>query len=162
MPIRLGLCNSLRSSTTNTAIINTLRPGQNGRHFTDDIFKWIFLNENVWISIKISLTFVPKVPINNIPALVQRMAWRRSGDKPLSEPMMDSLLTHICVTRPQWIKRKTCFMRYTVYPFRVSVYNSGLSKCSEVSYRQIARSCDAVRFRILICHLTGCWQLEKT
>ena len=31
------------------------------------------------------------------------MAWRRSGDKPLSEPMMVSLLTHICVTRPQWV-----------------------------------------------------------
>ena len=32
------------------------------------------------------------------------MAWRRPGDKPLSEPMMVSLLTHICVTRPQWVK----------------------------------------------------------
>ena len=62
--------------------LNTLRPGQNGRHFTDDIFKRIFFNENVWISIKISLRFVPKGPINNIPALVQIMAWRRSGDKP--------------------------------------------------------------------------------
>ena len=30
------------------------------------------------------------------------MAWRRPGDKPLSEPVMVSLLTHICVTRPQW------------------------------------------------------------
>ena len=34
------------------------------------------------------------------------MAWRRPGDKPLSEPMMVSLLTHICVTRPQWVKRQ--------------------------------------------------------
>ena len=83
--------------------INTWRPRQNGRHFPDDSFKWIFLNENVWISIKISLNFVPKVPINNIPALVQIMAWRRSGDKPLSESMVDSLLTHICVIRPQWV-----------------------------------------------------------
>ena len=38
--------------------INTLRPGQNGRHFADDIFKCIFLNENVWIPTKISLKFV--------------------------------------------------------------------------------------------------------
>ena len=66
-------------------------------------FQTHFLNENVRISIKISLKFVPKGPINNIPALVQIMAWRRSGDKPLSEPMMVSLLTHICVTRPQWV-----------------------------------------------------------
>ena len=84
--------------------INTLRPRQNGRHFPDAIFKRIFLNQNEWISIKISLKFVPNVPINNIPALVQIMAWRRSGDKPLSEPMMDSLLTHIRVTRTQWVK----------------------------------------------------------
>ena len=76
---------------------------QNGRHFADDIFKCIFLNENVLISIKISLKFIPKGPINNIPALVQIMAWRRPGDKPLSEPMMVNLLTHICVTRPQWV-----------------------------------------------------------
>ena len=42
-------------------------------------------------------------PINNIPTLVQVMAWRRSGDKPLSEPMIVRLPTHICVTRPQWV-----------------------------------------------------------
>ena len=66
----------------------TLRPRQNGRHFADAIFKCIFSNQNAWISLKITLKFVPKVRINNIPALVQIMAWRRPGDKPLSEPMM--------------------------------------------------------------------------
>ena len=87
--------------------VNTLRPRQNGRHFADDIFKWIFLNENVWIPIKISLKFVPQGPINNIPALVQIMAWRQPGDKPLSGPMMVRLPTHICVTRPQWVNENT-------------------------------------------------------
>ena len=82
---------------------NTLRPRQNGCRFADDVLKGIFLNENVWILIKISLKFVPKGPTNNIPALVQIMAWCRSGDKPLSEPMTVSLMTHICVTRPQWV-----------------------------------------------------------
>ena len=86
---------------------NTLRPRQNGRHFVDDIFKCIFLNENVWIPIKISLKFVPKGPINNIPALVQIMAWRRPGDKTFSEPMLVSLPTHICVTRHQWVNSWT-------------------------------------------------------
>ena len=86
---------------------NTLRPRQNGRHFADDIFKCIFVNENIWIPIKISLRFVPSGPINNIPALVQILAWRRPGDKPLSEPRMESLLTHICVTRPQWVDIKS-------------------------------------------------------
>ena len=83
---------------------NTLRPRRNEQHFADDIFKRIFFNKNVWISITISLKFVPKGPINNIPALVQIMAWRRPGDKPLSEPMMVRSTTHICVTRPQWVK----------------------------------------------------------
>ena len=83
--------------------LNTLRPRQNGRHFADDTFKRIFLNENNKILIKISLKFVPKGPINKIPALVQIMAWRRPGDKPLSEPMMASSTTHI-VTRHQWVK----------------------------------------------------------
>ena len=83
--------------------LNTLRPRQNGCHFADDTFKPILLNENIRISIKISLKFVLKVPIDNIPSLVQIMAWRRPGDKPLSEPMMVCLLTHICVTRPQWV-----------------------------------------------------------
>ena len=51
-------------------VINTLGPRQNGRHFADAIFKCIFFNENVLISIKISLKFVPSGQINNIPVLV--------------------------------------------------------------------------------------------
>ena len=76
----------------------TLRPSQDGRHFADDTFKYIFLNENLKISAKISLKFVRKGPINNIPALVQIMAWRRPGDKPLSEPKhIDKVLHFINV-----------------------------------------------------------------
>ena len=55
----------------------------------------IFFNENVWISINISLKFVPKGAINNMLALVQIMAWCRPGDKPVPEPMMIDLLTYI-------------------------------------------------------------------
>ena len=55
------------------------------QHFQIDFLEWI-----LWISIKMSLKFVPRGPIINIPALVQIMAWRRPGDKPLSEPMMVS------------------------------------------------------------------------
>ena len=72
--------------------INSLRPGQNGRHFRD------ILNAISWMKMnKFKLKFhgsVPNGPINNIPALVQIMAWRRSGDKPLCEPIMVSVLTH--------------------------------------------------------------------
>ena len=88
--------------------VNLWRPRQNGRHFPDDIFKWVFLIENVWIAIKISPKLVPKGLINTNPVLVYIMAWRRPGDKPLSEPMMASLLTHICVTGPQWVKEIIC------------------------------------------------------
>ena len=92
-----------RSHQVKVCTFNTLRLRQNGRHFADDTFKPIFMKENIRISIKISLKFVPKVPINNIPAMVQIMAWRRPGDKPLSEPMVVSLPTHVCVVRPQWV-----------------------------------------------------------
>ena len=69
----------------------TLGLRENRRHFADDIFKFIFLNENKNFT-EICFT---KGPMNNIPALVQIMAWNRPGGKPLSEPMMVSLLTHI-------------------------------------------------------------------
>ena len=104
---------------------NLLRPRQNRRHFADEIFKCIFLNENVWISINISLKFVLKGLINNIAALVQIMAWRRPGDKPLFEPMMVNLLTHICVTRPQWVKH-----RYRVFES---------SRCDETPHAKLNR-----------------------
>ena len=81
--------------------------------------KWIFLNKNVWILIKISLKFVSKAPINNNPALVQIMAWCRPGNKPLSEPM---ILTHISVTWPQWVKAEMCVnSRHCVQPWWVYV-----------------------------------------
>ena len=99
----VGLANHQSVCSSVWPMFNTLRPRQNGRHFADDVFKCIYLNENMWISLKISLKFVHKGLINNIPSLVQIMAWCRPGGKPLSEPMMVSLLTHICVTRPQWV-----------------------------------------------------------
>ena len=80
--------------------INSLRPRQNRCHFAD-VFKGNFLNENVWIPIKISLKFVSIGPINNIPALVQIMAWCRTGNKPLSEPMMTQF-NDACMR--QWVK----------------------------------------------------------
>ena len=102
--IRINIDIFGKASITRSMMLNPLRPKQNGRLFADDTFKRIFLNENIRISIKISLKFVHKGLINNIPASVLIMAWRRPGDKPLSEPMLVRSLTHICVTRPQWVK----------------------------------------------------------
>ena len=86
------------------AQINILRPRQKGHHFPDAIFKYIFLNENVSISIRISLNLVSKGLTDNMPDLVWIMTWRRPGDKSLSESMLVSFLTHISVTRPRRVK----------------------------------------------------------
>ena len=120
--------------------INTLRPRQNGCHFADYSIKCVFLNENAWISIIIPLKFVPKGPINIIPALVQIMAWRRSGDKPLSEPIMVSLLTHVCVTRPQcinslWLNKK----------HQVSYFHKFSQNVMRARLPWHAQNCDLIR-----------------
>ena len=57
---------------------------------TQTTFSSAFFWKKIWIPTEISLKFVPKGPINNIPSLVQIMAWRHPGNKPLSEPMMVS------------------------------------------------------------------------
>ena len=80
---------------------NSSAPGQNGRHFTDNIFKSIFLNENVSILILISLKFVPNGLIDNTAALVWVMAWRWTGDKPLPEPMLTHF-TEVGWGSPKW------------------------------------------------------------
>ena len=98
--------NQIAQHTCRVSTINILRPRQNGRHFPDDIFKWIFLNEIIWISIKISLKFVPRGRINNIPALVQIMAWRRQAT---SHYLNQWWIVHWrikCVTRSQWVKQR--------------------------------------------------------
>ena len=100
---------------------NSLRARQNGCHSPDDILKFIFLNENVRVSIKISGKFVLKGPINNIPALVQTMAWRRPCIKPLSESMMVSLPTHICITQCQWVNFN-CWFGYMVLKYSAQVH----------------------------------------
>ena len=111
----------------NVIPFNTLRPRQNGRYFADDTFKCIFLNENYFIIIRISLKFVPKGPITIIPALIQIMAWRRPGDKPLSEAMLVSLLTHICVTRPEWVNTGNFFIYKCL---NIVIINSlGIARC---------------------------------
>ena len=82
-----------------------------GRDKTDVISQTTFSTAFPWLKIfeirlKLKLKCVPTGSINNIPALVRIMAWRRPGDKPLSEAMLVSLQTHKCVTKPQWVNRR--------------------------------------------------------
>ena len=76
------------SSSHDMADVNSSPPGQKVRHYADDIFKYIFKNEQFYILIKSSRKIAPKGPINNKSALVQAMTWRRTCDKPLPEPML--------------------------------------------------------------------------
>ena len=140
--------------------INTLRPRQHYPHLADDIFKRIFSNENAWISLKNSLNVTPKVQINNIPALVQIMAWRR--------PMMLSLLTHICVTRPQWgkcdsISENVVYERMLRFKFMSDSYDIAVRWMphnpvdDKSSVVQVMAWC-----RQTTCHyLRQCWSISK-
>ena len=79
-------------------VVNSSRPGQNGRPFADDIFICSFMNEKFSILIKISLKFNSRVLIDNNPALVEIMAWSHYLNQCwLSSPM------HICGTRGRWV-----------------------------------------------------------
>ena len=83
--------------------VSTLRPRQNIWNFADDIFKRIFWNEYEQISIKFHWCLFLGVQLTILQHLVRIMAYRLYVAKPLSEPTMISLLTHICVTRSQWV-----------------------------------------------------------
>ena len=63
-------------------------PGQNGRHFANNIFKYISMNGKFHILIKIWLKFVLKGPTDNKTALVLVMACCQTGSRPLPEPML--------------------------------------------------------------------------
>ena len=99
----------LKHGVTINQLVNTLRSWQNGCHVADDIFKCIQFIENHCVLIQISCKYPSNGLINNTLALVQIMAWRRTGDKPLSEPMMvrfpDTCMRHrasiTCYNTPQ-------------------------------------------------------------
>ena len=84
-----------------------------GRDEIDAIVQTTFSNAFSWMKmyefrLRFHWNLFLKFQVNNMPALVQIMAWSRPGDKPLCEPMIVVLLTHICVTRPQWVKIHDC------------------------------------------------------
>ena len=160
----------------NGLCFNTLRPRQNGRHFADDILKCIFVNENVWIPIKIPLKCILKSPVNNIQALVQIMAWRRPDDKPLSEPMMVRFPTHICfrctkmfvyinATSCTWVPlyHRHCFLVADVINMCRITFVMALYKCKYIMYiKQTTLSTSAVDYDIPNCYARDeqpfhCW-----
>ena len=95
-----------------------------GRDKMAAISQTTFSNAFSWMKIyqfrlRFHWKFFPREEIY-IPALVQIMAWRRRGDKPLSEPVMVSLLTHICATRPQWVN--SCSWNHSLCKTKTYLY----------------------------------------
>ena len=76
------------------------------------LFRCIFQNEKFGTLIKNSLEFVAKGPIDNNPALIEIMAWRRKSEKPLYEPMPTRSLTGICGTRGRWVNMHCLLCSY--------------------------------------------------
>ena len=123
---------------------NTLRPGQNGSHFTDETLKCILLNGNVRIQFKSLLMFVPNGPINNIPALVQLMAWRRPGAKSLSEPMVVRLSTHIYLNQ-WWLDYRHIYTSLGINELTVlSSHNFAHAMTAQLSWH--VQNCDMIRW----------------
>ena len=102
---------------------NTLRLRQNGSHFADNIFWCISLNQNTWIWIKISLKFALCSPIDNRLTLVQIMAWRWIGAKPLSKPVMASNTWKMTVSQPSSLQHGNAQMRsYLMNSCNIAIY----------------------------------------
>ena len=139
---------------------NTLMSRQNGPHFADAILKCISLNENAWISLNISLAFVPKVRVNNTSALVQIIAWGRLCDKPLSEPMLVSLLMHAppyLTELTHWIHNKMAALLYGAI-LKLVYYDAMFSRLIKYSLKPIS-SCPinnkTALFYIMAWHIPG-------
>ena len=101
---------------THLPILNIMYIVNDLTHWDQDkmaaISQTAFSNALYWMQmfelhLKFHWGLFPKCPVDKIPALVQIMASRRSNGKPLSEPMMVTLLMHICITQPQWVKSGT-------------------------------------------------------
>ena len=85
-------------------LVKSSSPGQNGCRFPDDRFKWIVMDGNFCTLIRIPLKFVPKGPVDSKSALVHVMAWCRTGDEPLHEPMLTKFTdAYICGTMGRWV-----------------------------------------------------------
>ena len=87
------------------------------------------------------------------------MAWCRLGDKPLSEPMVVSLLTHICIIRPQWVKHKLqIYMNRTTTKHKTCVYFLGCTLSLFTWYRDQFQEITLPECQVCDC---GRWETHK-
>ena len=129
-----------------------LRPRQNFR-----FLQMIFSNAFSWLNmyefrLQFKLNLFRRL-IKNIPALVKIMAWRRPGGKPLFWPMLVSLLTHICVTRPQWVNADMWIRQFnpvihsSVRPSIHPSINPKRQKYTQTEQRHTQTYCHKYRYR---------------
>ena len=103
-------------------------------------------------------------PINDIPALVPIMAWRRPGYKPLSEPMMISLLMHICITRPQWVNWTSVGMLSIGNIVQWNLYQNTLVFIQANIYKDVCKKvdifslpqCQVIKGHMCLCVIPCC------
>ena len=131
-------------STDTCQTVNRLRLRQNGQHFADDIFKCIFLNEDIWILINVSLKFVPKGQINNIPALVQLMAWHCLDTKPLSVTIV-AYFTDAYMCRSASVSQNPLLPSNTILSHR-----SGSTLAQVMANAVLWHSCDVISQELLM------------
>ena len=133
--------NSTTSCLWKRCAVNSSSPGQNGSHFADDIFNCIFMNELFGISVRISLKFVHKGPNDNIPALVQIMAWRRPK--------------HICGTGGRWVKglsaNRTTFAISPLYRYVIHYTAQSRFQIHRNALR-LGQNCHRFAVDIFKCH----------
>ena len=103
---------------------NSSHPGQNGCHFTDNIFKCIFINEKFCIAIQISLRFVAKGPINyanpvyGVATICHQVRWLHWGHPSLFHIATSILIWYkmFCVRdisyRLLWMELMNMFSEY--------------------------------------------------
>ena len=108
------------------------------------ILQTMFSNAFSWMKVyefglKFHWRLFPKGPINNIPALLQIMAWRRPGHKPLSEPMMVVSSMHICVTRPQWVNSNQTISCFKLPKWKFSIMQTWSVNFGECIINQLYR-----------------------
>ena len=132
---------------------------QNGRHFADEYTFIYFL-------IKISLKFVPNDPTDNKPVLVQVMAWRRTGDKPLSEPMLTPFTDSLGGWSVNWSVQKAPHSHLYVTPYSSACFTKTRNFCPNwaYSYYEFIYKNDVNSYfhtQIGYCRTTRkvCWQL---
>ena len=125
---------------------------------TDDIFKSIF-NESVWISITtctISLKFIPKGPIDYKSALVQVVAWHRTGEKPLPESMLTQFTDAYTALAWGWNEHW-----YSEARVCLGVTLSGYSEAKHAEHRSTLGKPGHTLFKCIFTHIYGLHQLSK-